>query len=275
MSRLSVRAAVTAVMREKGRWPLVRRLRWLRVGQYVVNVVVVAINGYLVSVLAAASAGDAVGVTVAMAVAALGFVLTALQQWLGTRLAGYRRRSCLAVFVLFDLVCTLLQLPLVAVLATAGLPANCHGITSGSDPDVFGPSGRGLTPRYCAVPNATFWLSMILTLSYTYTISLIVRQIAAVNREAKLLRQEQKDNESNERIAAIMAAHRAPPRTWSRRRPHPVETVDLGAEPVRPAPPRDPDAVAVPPPPAAPEEQPPPYISVEPRRHLAASLGKN
>ncbi|KAG8407851.1 hypothetical protein J3458_020164 [Metarhizium acridum] len=222
-----------AIFQEKGRWPLVRRLRWLRIGQYVLNVTIIAISAFLLAVLISNDAGLGGSVTLAMVVAALTLVLTFVQQCFGTRLAGYRRRGCLIFFILFDLLCLGLQVPLVAVLAAAGLPVDCHGIAFGRDPHVFGESGRGLTPTFCAVPNATFWLSIILMLSYIYTISLITRQIVAVSGELKLLRQEEKDVASQERITAIMAAHQAPPRTRNRARPSQVETVDLRTESVR------------------------------------------
>lgn len=59
-----------------------------------------------------------------------------MQQCFGTRLAGYRRRGCLIFFIFFDLLCMGLQVPLVAVLAAAGLPVDCHGIAFGKDPFV-------------------------------------------------------------------------------------------------------------------------------------------
>ncbi|KID94357.1 hypothetical protein MAJ_09672, partial [Metarhizium majus ARSEF 297] len=271
-----------AIFREKGRWPLVRRLRWLRIGQYVLNVTIIGISAFLLAVLISNDAGLGGSVTMAIAVAGLTLVLTGMQQCFGTRLAGYRRRGCLIFFIFFDLLCMGLQVPLVAVLAAAGLPVDCHGIAFGKDPFVFGESGRGLTPNFCAVPNTTFWLSIILILSYMYTLSLIIRQIVAVSRELKLLRQEEKDTASNERITAIMAAHQAPPRTWNRARPNQVETVDLRSEPARAVDEPDVEAAVVPPadvvPPAAGPsagEAPPPYISAQPVHDLAARLKKN
>lgn len=109
-----------------------------------------------------------------------------------------------------------------------------------------------------------------------YTLSLIIRQIVAVSRELKLLRQEEKDTASNERITAIMAAHQAPPRTWNRARPNQVETVDLRSEPARAVDEPDVEAAVVPPA-AGPSagEAPPPYISAQPVHDLAARLKKN
>lgn len=143
-----------ACSHDKGRWPLVRRLRWLRVLQYVLNAVIIAISAYLISFLNANGGNLGGAATVPVIVvgvcpflgtpcflltshqAPLTFILTVLQQWFGTHLSGYRKRWCLIFFIFFDLTCIGLQVPLIAVLAVAGLPANCDGVANGLDSSI-------------------------------------------------------------------------------------------------------------------------------------------
>lgn len=60
-----------AIFREKGRWPLVRRLRWLRIGQYALNVTIIGISAFLLAVLISNDAGLGGSVTMAIAVVSL------------------------------------------------------------------------------------------------------------------------------------------------------------------------------------------------------------
>jgi hypothetical protein len=59
-----------------------------------------------------------------------------MQQWFGTHLTGYYKRGCLILFIFFDVLCIGLQVPIVAVLGVAGLPANCNGVATGLDSSV-------------------------------------------------------------------------------------------------------------------------------------------
>lgn len=109
-------------------------------------------------------------------------------------------------------------------------------------------------------------LIFLYRLLYVYSMSLIIRQIVAVSREAKLLKEEQRVSDSNERVTAIMAAHQAPPRNAHRSRHHQTETVDLRDESVRNIESREGSSVA--------GEEPPPYIHDE-EHGIAKNLKKN
>ncbi|OAA36498.1 hypothetical protein NOR_07577 [Metarhizium rileyi] len=260
---------------DSGRWPLLRVLCWLRYGQYALNTIIIAISASLLASLMVADARVGASLTVSIAVASLTLIVTAVQHFLGTRLAGHRRKGCLIFFIFFDLLCLLLQMPLIAVLSTAGLPSNCHGVATGADPAIFGPSGDDLVQSHCAVPNTTFWFSIFLLISYLSTIGLIIRQITTVSREMKQLRLEDKEHASNERIAAIVATHQTP-RTWNRSRLNQVETIDL--RDVRDIHSRDSERTAVPPSVGSTAgddgDDPPPYTPDQ-VRDMATSLRKN
>jgi hypothetical protein len=110
---------------------------------------------------------------------------------------------------------------------------------------------------------------------YVYTISLVIRQIVAISRDAKALRKEQKAAASNERIAAITEAHRTPPRNGNSPRPnwgHGSYAQDQNAPNVHDL--ERNAADSSPPASSASSEEPPPYIHDD-HHDLASSLKKN
>ncbi|KAK2592697.1 hypothetical protein QQS21_009598 [Conoideocrella luteorostrata] len=205
----------TAGRSEPGHFPLVRRLRWLRVLQYGIAFVNLATSAYLAAFLGSKDASIGGAVPVPIIEAGLTFILTGMSQWVGVHFSGYRKRGWLICFIFLDAFCIGLQIPTIVVLAVAGLPSNCHGVASGMDSDVFGGSGNELAPKYCAIPKSVFWLSLISMALYVYSISVLIRQTVAVSRHMKSLRFENRAAEDTQRLRGSVASH-APSRRGSR-----------------------------------------------------------
>ncbi|UNI19425.1 hypothetical protein JDV02_005609 [Purpureocillium takamizusanense] len=116
--------------------------------------------------------------------------------WFGWHLSGYLKRRCLSLFIVLDICCVGLQVPEIVVLAVAGLPWSCEGLTtvtnpgeptSGHDTSGFGSNDKtGALDQYCGIPKSSFWLSIVLILLYFYSIGLSIRQMVALGKRAKV-----------------------------------------------------------------------------------------
>ncbi|KAH8896790.1 hypothetical protein GQ53DRAFT_760894 [Thozetella sp. PMI_491] len=107
--------------------------------------------------------------------------------WYGRHFLGYERRGCVFMFIMYDVASSIMMVAAFVALVLGGLPWNCHNLSLPS----FSPDGHsGSLDRYCKLPQAYFWITLVLFLSFIYTVSLGIRLRVALTRRVGGIRED-------------------------------------------------------------------------------------
>ncbi|SPO07248.1 uncharacterized protein DNG_09942 [Cephalotrichum gorgonifer] len=197
----------------------VHQSKCVQIAALVLNLVLMAaLAGYISS----QEIGVGAGIIVPIIMAGVAFIITGLGNWFGQHVGGYTHRWYLVLLIIADFACIGVQIAAFIVLTVAKVPAHCTGLTgisyrpndpsnkpkAGYDTIGFGqPNEKGELDDLCPIPRVSWLISLLLMISYIYSVGRAIRLIVALKRNLR----QQAELESQTSDARILPGQ--PPAT--------------------------------------------------------------
>ncbi|KAI1086712.1 hypothetical protein F5B19DRAFT_120096 [Rostrohypoxylon terebratum] len=170
------------------RWTLSRCLLFARLLQVSGTIVTAVMNGFLLVYIHVNNLGLTSGMVCLELMVCVAFVYSAVVLLFQHSGAPQRRSSTtiIATFVIGDLVLSGIMIAIVTVLARAGLPTDCYGLTRSNmekgdapndPPKGFGTirfgngNMKGVLDRYCGLEQSFYFIAAALIFTYILTIT--------------------------------------------------------------------------------------------------------